>query len=109
MRLIESGAFSAILLGLLPEEWQKCTCVQGIIVDAEIYCAGYFIHGLDIKHLIDKGRPASVLEEGIHANRGVDDEGAGLDGADPRRGGESSSEPGLNGFGRAAAMTGRNS
>ena len=61
MRLIESGAFSAILLGLLPEEWQKCTCVQGIIVDAEIYCAGYFIHGLDIKHLIDKGRPASVL------------------------------------------------
>ena len=100
---------SAILLGLLPEEWQKCTCVQGIIVDAEIYCAGYFIHGLDIKHLIDKGRPASVLEEGIHANRGVDDEVAGLDGADPRRGGGSSSEPGLNGFGWAAAMTGRNS
>ena len=56
-----------------------------------------------------RGRPASVLEEGIHANRGVDDEGAGLDGADPRRGGESSSELGLNGFGRAAAMTERNS
>ena len=100
---------SAILLGLLPEEWQKCTCVQGIIVDAEIYCAGYFIHGLDIKHLINEGTTGFGFGEGIHANRGVDDEVAGLDGADPRRGGGSSSEPGLNGFGWAAAMTGRNS